>query len=137
MTGHSAEGKTLPRVVAGLHKGGFGAYVAASRAKCRHHLCITHLVTLHDLNKPLPFHLLQDNARLNAIQHNTMIKHGFMSGDPKLIPDPESKQTIKEGPISVKIPTSSESADNISLLKHKSISTNIMEEKFQIPNKRP
>ena len=66
-----------------------------------------------------------------------MIKHGFVSGDPKPIPDPESKQTIKEGPISVKIPTSSESADSISLLKCKSISTNIMEEKFQIPNKRP
>lgn len=32
VTGQSAQGKTLPSILAGLHEGGFGAYVAASRA---------------------------------------------------------------------------------------------------------
>jgi len=32
VTGQSAQGKTLPSVLANLHEGGFGAYVAASRA---------------------------------------------------------------------------------------------------------
>jgi hypothetical protein len=31
ITGHSAEGKTLPDILANLHEGGFAAYVAASR----------------------------------------------------------------------------------------------------------
>ena len=35
VTGHSAEGKTLPIVLVGLHEGGFAAYVAGSRAKSR------------------------------------------------------------------------------------------------------
>ena len=112
VTGHSAEGKTLPKVVAGLHKGGFGAYVAASRAKCRHHLRITHPVTVHDLNKPLPFQLVQDNDRLEAIQHNTMVKHSFISGAHKSIPDPESEMKIRDQTFSVKTPPVSESAHN-------------------------
>jgi hypothetical protein len=33
VTGQSAQGKTLPCVLANLHEGGFGAYVAASRAR--------------------------------------------------------------------------------------------------------
>ncbi|KAF6743595.1 hypothetical protein DFP72DRAFT_827547, partial [Ephemerocybe angulata] len=40
VTGHSAQGKTLPMVLASLREGGFGAYVAASRAKARTGLCI-------------------------------------------------------------------------------------------------
>ncbi|KAG1849528.1 hypothetical protein F4604DRAFT_1687413 [Suillus subluteus] len=35
VTGHSAQGKTLPSVLVNLHEGGFGAYVAASRARSR------------------------------------------------------------------------------------------------------
>jgi ATP-dependent exoDNAse (exonuclease V) alpha subunit len=31
VTGHSAQGKTLPNVIVDLHEGGFGVYVAASR----------------------------------------------------------------------------------------------------------
>ncbi|KAG1906523.1 uncharacterized protein F5891DRAFT_941200, partial [Suillus fuscotomentosus] len=40
VTGHSAQGKTLPTVLVNLHEGGFGAYVAASRAQSRTGLCI-------------------------------------------------------------------------------------------------
>ncbi|TEB26515.1 hypothetical protein FA13DRAFT_1595676, partial [Coprinellus micaceus] len=53
VTGQSAQGKTLPTVLASLHEGGFGAYVAASRAKSREGLCIIRSVQLSDLNKPL------------------------------------------------------------------------------------
>jgi len=35
VTGQSAQGKTLPNVLNRLHEGGFGAYVAASRAVIR------------------------------------------------------------------------------------------------------
>ncbi|KAH7921155.1 hypothetical protein BV22DRAFT_1019909, partial [Leucogyrophana mollusca] len=53
VTGHSAQGKTLPKVLVNLHEGGFGAYVAASRARSRDGLCITETITLDQLNKPL------------------------------------------------------------------------------------
>jgi len=53
----SAQGKTLPKVLVGLHEGGFAAYVAASRAKSRTGLCITQAVHLTNLNKPLPHNL--------------------------------------------------------------------------------
>ncbi|KAG2741943.1 hypothetical protein P692DRAFT_201665656, partial [Suillus brevipes Sb2] len=53
VTGHSAQGKTLPKVIVNLHEGGFGAYVAASRARTREGLCIMQPVTLDNLNKPL------------------------------------------------------------------------------------
>ncbi|TEB25457.1 hypothetical protein FA13DRAFT_1898160, partial [Coprinellus micaceus] len=53
VTGQSAQGKTLPIVLAPLHDGGFGAYVAASRATSREGLCILQSVSLSDLNKPL------------------------------------------------------------------------------------
>jgi hypothetical protein len=33
VTGHSAQGKTLPTVLVHLHEGSFGSYVAASRAR--------------------------------------------------------------------------------------------------------
>ena len=33
ITGHSAQGKTLVKIISRLHKGGFGSYVAASRAQ--------------------------------------------------------------------------------------------------------
>jgi len=39
-TGHSAQGKTLPKILCALHEGGFAAYVAASRATSRRGLAI-------------------------------------------------------------------------------------------------
>ncbi|KAG1765857.1 hypothetical protein EV702DRAFT_919453, partial [Suillus placidus] len=53
VTGHSAQGKTLPRVIVNLHEGGFAVYVAASRAQNRDGLVITQSVTIDQLNKPL------------------------------------------------------------------------------------
>ncbi|KAG2746800.1 hypothetical protein P692DRAFT_20693438, partial [Suillus brevipes Sb2] len=71
VTGHSAQGKTLPHVIVNLHEGGFGAYVAASRAQSRASLCITQSVSLDQLNKPLPADLLREVHRFEAIEVNT------------------------------------------------------------------
>ncbi|KAG1864808.1 hypothetical protein F4604DRAFT_1491902, partial [Suillus subluteus] len=71
VTGHSAQGKTLPNVIVNLHEGGFGAYVAASRAKSRLGLCIMRPVTIEQLNKPLPYDLMQEMKRLDELEHNT------------------------------------------------------------------
>ena len=95
VTGQSAQGKTLPKVLAPLHAGGFGAYVAASRARNRKGLCITEPVTLQDLNKPLPFNLCVEANRLDALEHNTYIRYGFREGTPRSVQDPESEMHIK------------------------------------------
>jgi len=49
VTGHSAQGKTILKVLAGLHEGGFGAYVAASRAKISFRIMYHSTVRLEDL----------------------------------------------------------------------------------------
>ena len=94
VTGHSAEGKTLPKVLTNLNEGGFGAYVAASRARSRHGLYITEPISLNDLNKPIPYNLLQESNRLNVIEHNTYIQYGFRHGPFQTPKDPESEQNI-------------------------------------------
>jgi len=53
ITGHSAQGKTLLKVLASLCIGGHTAYVTASRAKSHKGLFILAPVTLAHLNKPL------------------------------------------------------------------------------------
>ena len=77
VTGHSAEGKTLPTVLTNLREGGFGAYVATSRARSRHGLYITEPIQLQDLEKPLPYNLLQESKRLAILEHNTYVQYGF------------------------------------------------------------
>ena len=78
-----------------MHKGGFSAYVAASRAQTWKGLRITHAVTLQDLNKPLPHTLITESQQLDAIEHNTLILHSFKPRSLKSIPDPESEYTVK------------------------------------------
>ena len=53
VTGHSAQGKTLQKVLINLKEGGFSAYVGGSRATSREGLCITEPISLQDLNKLL------------------------------------------------------------------------------------
>ncbi|KAG2065972.1 hypothetical protein BDR04DRAFT_1121493 [Suillus decipiens] len=74
VTGHSAQEKTLPKVLISLHEGGFAAYVAASHAQ-------TCYVTLEQLNKPLPSDLLQE--------------HGFRDGTFIDVPDAEADYSMK------------------------------------------
>lgn len=95
VTGHSAEGKTLPNVLTNLHEGGFGAYVAASRAQSRDGLFITETVNLADLNnKPIPYNLLQESKRLQILEHNTYVRYGFRDEKFQPIFDPESERNI-------------------------------------------
>jgi len=96
VTGHSAQGKTILKVLASLHEGGFGAYVAASRAKSRSGLYITHTVRLQDLNKPIPHDLLVEIRRLENLEHNTLVQHGFIKGSIIPIPEPESEHKEKK-----------------------------------------
>jgi len=74
VTGQSAQGKMLPSVLVNLHEGGFGAYVAASRARRREGLCITEEVNLDQLNRPIPYNLHR------VLEHNTYIHHEFGNG---------------------------------------------------------
>ena len=104
VTGHSAQGKTLPKVIASLHKGGFASYVAASRAQTRNGLRITPPVVLADLNKSLPHALTQEVHRLNALERNTLIKHNFSTGILSAVPDPESEVQFKSTNFKAKFP---------------------------------
>ena len=94
VTGHSAQGKTLPKIIVNLANGGFAAYVAASRATTREGLCITEPVTIQQLNKPLPHDLLHEVRRLESIEHNTLITYGFQSGSLVPVPDLESEHSL-------------------------------------------
>jgi hypothetical protein len=103
VTGHSAQGKTLPKVLANLHEGGFGAYVAASRAKSRTGLCITQTVRLNDLNKPVPHDLFVEVRRLEILEKNTLVRHRFMNGTLLPVPDPESEIEITKQTVKIKV----------------------------------
>jgi hypothetical protein len=96
VTGQSAQGKTLPKVLVGLHEGGFGAYVGASRAHAREGLCISKPVTLQMLNKPIPHDLYTETKQFEAIEHNTLVRFGYKMGEVVPIPDPESVLDFKK-----------------------------------------
>jgi hypothetical protein len=51
-------------------------------------------VTIEHLNKPVPHDLLQEVNHLRALEHNTIICHGFQQGDLIAIPDPESERQV-------------------------------------------
>ncbi|KAG1863880.1 hypothetical protein F4604DRAFT_1928998 [Suillus subluteus] len=103
--GHSAQGKTLPQVLINLHEGGFAAYVAASRAQTRKGLCITQPVTVDFLNKRIPSDLSAEVQHFEAIEHNTLVKHGLCQGPFVPVPDAESEQTLTRASISVQFDT--------------------------------
>ena len=94
VTGQSAQGKTLPQVIVNLHEGGFGAYVAASRARTREGICIIQHVMLDDLNKPVPYDLFQEVQRFDAIEHNTYVRYGILNANPLEVPNPESERSL-------------------------------------------
>jgi ATP-dependent exoDNAse (exonuclease V) alpha subunit len=105
VTGQSAQGKTLPKVLVNLHEGGFAAYVGVSRAQTREGLCISKPVTLEMLNKPVPHDLYAENKRFEAIEHNTLIKFGYLQGVPVPVPDPETEKNLKHGTLRPKFIT--------------------------------
>ena len=84
ITGHAAQGKTLPQVLVDLGEGGFPAYVSASRARTRDGLFITGTISLEVLNKPVNSDLRQECHRLERLEHNTKVRYGLKLG--KLMP---------------------------------------------------
>jgi hypothetical protein len=84
----------LLNVIVNLHEGGFGAYVAASWAKSRLGLSIMHPVTIEQLNKPLPYDLMQEMKRLDELEHNTHVMLGVREGPLITVTDPESERVF-------------------------------------------
>ncbi|KAG2337335.1 hypothetical protein BDR05DRAFT_895435, partial [Suillus weaverae] len=99
VTGHSAQGKTLPSVLVNLRYRGFRAYVAASRAHTCEGLCVTHPVSLEHLRKPLPVDLIHEVRRFEAIEHNTYICCGLCTGEFVPVPDAEEERSYQLMPI--------------------------------------
>ena len=91
ITGHAAQGKTLPQVLVDLTEGGFSAYVSASRACTCEGLFITNTISLEDLNKPVNSDLRQECRRLERLEHNTKVRYGFESGELMAPLDPASE----------------------------------------------
>lgn len=89
VTGQSAQGKTLPKVLCNLGEGTWSNYVAVSRARRREDLFLMRAITLDKLNIPHSNDLLKELARYKPMEHNTMIKYGFKTGTPMPVPDPE------------------------------------------------
>jgi hypothetical protein len=106
ITGHAAQGKTLPQVLADLHEGGFPAYVSASRARTREGLFLTGTVSLEDLNRPVNSDLRHECRRLERLEYNTKVRHGFETGPILPSLDPESEIDISD----VGTPTASSTA---------------------------
>ncbi|KAK6997322.1 PIF1-like helicase-domain-containing protein [Favolaschia claudopus] len=96
VTGHSSQGKTLPVVVTDLNIGGSAAYVAASRPTTRQGLIILEEVCKGTLNKPLPHDLFLESKRLEALEHNTRVRHGFLNEPVIEVPDTEHALGIDE-----------------------------------------
>jgi hypothetical protein len=97
VTGHYSQGKTLPFVLTDLKQGGHAAYVAASRPTASTGLFLMERVTLRDLNSPpLPADLLTELRRLDALKHNTLVRHGFLQPEEVSLPDPERDMGIDD-----------------------------------------
>src|SRR6266852_6519112 len=93
---HGAQGKTLPAVASDLNFGGAKAYVIASRATDRHGLALLQPVTLEHLNKSPDRDLRAEHMRQKALEHNTLLKFGFVTGHPATVPDPESRLALTD-----------------------------------------
>lgn len=78
VTAHFVQGKTIPHCNASLRKGGAHAYVCASRPTTRYGIVLTERVTLSHLNRSRHSHLKHETERLKVIEHNTLVKHGFL-----------------------------------------------------------
>ncbi|KAL6309393.1 hypothetical protein BKA93DRAFT_746245 [Sparassis latifolia] len=94
VTGHTSQGKTLPKVLNNMTEGGFAAYVAASRARTRNGLFISEPVKLEQLNKPVSADLYHETQKFKVLEQNTLIHYGFKTGSLVPLPNPESENDI-------------------------------------------
>ncbi|KAE9397896.1 hypothetical protein BT96DRAFT_940545 [Gymnopus androsaceus JB14] len=90
LTGVSAQGKTMSVVFCELHAGQYQVYVSASRATSQEGLFIAKPVSLHDLNEPpLPLNLWFEHRNFQQLEHNTMVKWGYIQGPMVQVQDSE------------------------------------------------
>lgn len=68
----------------------------ASCATDRHVLALLQPVTLEDLKKSPDRDLRAEHMRQKALEHNTLLKFGFMSGRPATVPDSESRLALTD-----------------------------------------
>ena len=82
VTGHSAQGKTLPVVVSdpSVPRPGFYIYVAFSRAQRLEDIALLEETTLDKLNEPLHPDLRFELGRLKVLAHNTAVECGDIDG---------------------------------------------------------
>ena len=98
VTIHSAQGKTLPKILINMGENAFGAYVGASRATTRKGLALMNKVSLNDLTHEIPYSLFFENMRFKILQHNTLIKYGFTANKLQDVPDAESEKKMNLSP---------------------------------------
>ena len=70
-TGHSAQGKTLPKIACALNEGRFTAYTAACKATPEEGFSVFQPVALENLNHRLPSDLIQEEIQYEIMKHNT------------------------------------------------------------------
>ena len=96
VTGHAAQGKTLPQVLVNLCEGRFAAYISASRVRTCEGLFVTETVSLKKLNRPVNSDLRQKCRRLERLEHNAKVCHGIEAGPILPVLDPESEMSISD-----------------------------------------
>jgi len=111
VTGHAAQGKTLPQVLVDLREGGFAAYVSASRARTREGLFLTETVSLDKLNRPVNNDLRHECRRLERLEHNTKVRHGIVAGPILPALDPETETSISDAGMAVPLSTADKNLD--------------------------
>jgi hypothetical protein len=102
VTGHVSQGKTLMHVLVNMHEGGFAAYVAASHAHTCQGLCLTECVSLTQLNKCVSNDLFAESKCFEALEHNSLVNHGFLKGELMNVPDAEGELRLTRCSISVR-----------------------------------
>ncbi len=86
----------MPAVASDLNFGGAKAYVIASRARDCFSLALLQPVTLDVLNNLPDHHLHAEHLHQKALEHNTLLNYGFISGDMVPVPDPESRLSLTD-----------------------------------------
>jgi len=87
ITGHAAQGKTLPQVLIDLSGGDF----SAPKTQMHEGLFIMGTITLENLNKPVSSDLRQECCQLEQLEHNTKVHYGLKIGDIFTLSGLESK----------------------------------------------
>jgi hypothetical protein len=84
-----------------MHDSVFAAYVAASRARTREGLCLTERVVAAQLNKHVSNDLFAEIQHFEALEHNSLVSHGFRQGELINVPDAEGESRLNNCSLSI------------------------------------